>query len=336
MSDNEKITLAHGGGGADAAELIDREIVSRFAGDALSGLPDASPLNLGGADLLFSTDSHVVQPLFFPGGDIGSLSVYGTVNDVSVAGGKPLFISLALIIEEGFPMRTLRKVLDSVAEAARECGVEIATGDTKVVGKGQCDQIYLNTAGIGLKTPALNLGKQRVAKGDAVLASGTIGDHGMAVLAAREKLPIENGPESDSASVWPLVEAAAEFEDAVKFLRDPTRGGVAAVTNEIVANTDVGILLNEAAIPVSRKTAGVAEILGLDILNVACEGRVLAVCAADAAEDLLAAWKSARGGNGAAIIGVVTDEPETVSLNTVSGGKRLVLPPAGELLPRIC
>jgi len=328
--------LAHGGGGAAAAELMEREIVPRFGGGALSGLPDASTLRVGAGELLFSTDSHVVQPIFFPGGDIGSLSVYGTANDVAVAGGKPKYISLALILEEGLPLDILRRVLDSVRTAADECGVEVVTGDTKVVGRGQCDQIYMNTAGIGTKVEELNLGRHRLAEGDAVILSGSIGDHGMAVLAAREELPLENGPKSDSAPVWPLIEAAAEFGPAAKFFRDPTRGGVAAALNEIVAGTEFGVILDETALPVSRETSGVAEMLGLDILNVACEGRVAAVCAADQAEKILLSWRKLPQGRGAEIVGRVASDPGVVSLDTVSGGRRLVFPPAGELLPRIC
>ncbi len=335
MSD-DSITLAHGGGGGVAADFLEAEILSRFGDGALSGLPDAASATVGGAEILFSTDSHVVQPLFFPGGDIGALSVHGTVNDICVAGGRPKLISLALIMEDGLPMEIVGRILDSVAEAAKNCGVAVATGDTKVVGKGQCDKIYINTAGIGERIREFNLAKSRIEPGDAVLVSGTIGEHGMAVLAAREGLPLENGPESDSAPVLGLMETAAAFGDAVKFARDPTRGGVAAVTNEMVAGTNSGVGLEEAAIPVSKATAGVAEMLGLDVLNVACEGRVVLVCDADSAVPLLEAWKRLPEGANSAVVGKITDNAGVVALDTSAGGVRLVLPPAGELLPRIC
>ena len=334
---SDKIQIAHGGGGELSSRLIEEEIVSRFGDGALKGLPDAASLKLNSADILFSTDSFVVQPYGFPGGDIGDLAVHGTVNDISVAGGCPRALSLALILEEGLPLETLRRILDSLKKAADNCGVEIVTGDTKVVSKGQCDGIYINTAGIGEKYPDFNLDKSRIAAGDLILVSGPIGDHGMAVLAARDELPVGPGLKSDSAPVHKLVKAAHAFGDAVKFMRDPTRGGLAAVLNEIVADSKIGIALKETDIPISRETGSIAEMLGIDLLNVACEGRMLLICDAGAAEGILKSWQRLPEGTGAKIIGSVNDKtPGKVTMQTFTGGSRIVSVPRGELLPRIC
>lgn len=334
---SDKIQIAHGGGGELSSQLIEDEIVSRFGEGALKGLPDAASLKLDSCDILFSTDSFVVQPCEFPGGNIGDLAVHGTVNDISVAGGCPKALSLALILEEGLPIEPLRRILDSLKQAADTCGVQVVTGDTKVVSKGQCDGIYINTAGIGGKYPDFNLAKDRINEGDVILVSGPIGDHGMAVLTAREDLPVSNGPKSDSAPVHRLVEAAYKYAGEVKFMRDPTRGGLAAVLNEIVASSQVGINLQENDIPIAPETGGVAEMLGIDLLNVACEGRMLLICSADAADDILKDWQGITEGKQAAIIGKVTAvNPGKVSLQTFTGGSRLVSVPRGELLPRIC
>ena len=334
---SEKIQIAHGGGGELSSQLIEDEIVSRFGDGALKGLPDAASLKLNSTDILFSTDSFVVQPFEFPGGNIGDLAVHGTVNDISVAGGRARALSLGLILEEGLSLAALRHILDSLKAAADNCEVQIVTGDTKVVTKGQCDGIYINTAGIGEKYPGFNLTKDRIAKDDAILISGPIGDHGMAVLTAREDLPVANGPKSDSAPVHRLVEAAHKYADNVKFMRDPTRGGLAAVLNEIVAESEVGITLKENNIPISPETGGVAEMLGIDLLNVACEGRMLLICDASSADNILKGWQALPEGKQAAIIGSIeTENPGKVALQAFTGGSRLVSVPRGELLPRIC
>jgi len=333
----DKILIAHGGGGEFSSSLIEKEILTRFGKDALKGLPDAASLKLDSYRILFSTDSFVVSPIEFPGGNIGDLAVHGTVNDVSVAGGKARYISLSLILEEGLSLEVLRRILDSIKEAADFCGVEIVTGDTKVVSKGQCDGIYINTAGIGEKYPDFELDKSRISPGDSILVSGPIGDHGMAVLTVREELPIDNGPVTDSGPVHRLVKKAHEFADSVKFMRDPTRGGVAAVLNEIVSGSDFGITLLENDIPISKETGGIAEMLGIDLLNVACEGRMLLICEGSKANDILQEWKKFPEGEKAAVIGsVVSENPGKVSLQTFTGGKRIVSVPRGELLPRIC
>ena len=242
LDDVKRILLGHGGGGKLSRNLIDNEIVTRFAADGpLAGLPDGASLQVGSENLVFSTDSFVVSPLEFPGGDIGKLAVHGTVNDVSVSGAVPKWLSLALIIEEGLEISLLQRILDSVKEAADEIGVQIVTGDTKVVARGQCDRLFINTAGIGRKIENLNLGINRIQQGDVVITSGTLGDHGMAIMAAREKLTLNNDLKSDTGSVHRLVAAAAKWPEGIKFMRDPTRGGIASALNEIADSAQVGI-----------------------------------------------------------------------------------------------
>lgn len=330
------IQLAHGGGGRLSRELIAEQILSRFGGGPLAGLPDGASLTLASEQIVFTTDSFVVHPLLFPGGDIGSLAVHGTVNDLAVCGARPRWLSLAMILEEGLELDLLARVLDSVQRAAARCGVEIATGDTKVVARGQGDGLYLNTAGIGEPIPGYRLDPGAVQPGDRVLVSGPVGDHGMAVMAAREGIALAGGPVSDSAPVHRLVEAAAGQAPAIRFMRDPTRGGTAAVLAEIVEGRQIGVLLRDEAIPRSPGARAVAEILGTDLLHVASEGRVIAICAPEAVEPLLAAWRGLPEGAGAAEIGEVILERGRVVLETSIGGRRLVDVPEGELLPRIC
>lgn len=336
MTKSDIIQLAHGGGGVLSRNLIRDEIVSRFGAGPLQGLPDAARVSLGTGDVIFTTDSYVVHPIEFPGGNIGSLAVHGTVNDISVCGSRPRWLSLGLILEEGLPLNLLRRILDATQSAAAACDVQIATGDTKVVARGQCDQIYINTAGIGEPIPGFRLGTFSLRLGDAVLVSGTLGDHGMAVLSAREGIDIRNGPVSDSAPVHRLVAALAPVAEQVRFMRDPTRGGVAAVLNEVVEGQSVGALLQEAALPFAPGTRAAAEMLGLDLLDVACEGRVLLVCAADVAAAVLAAWRQFPEGKNAVQIGSITNRGGQVILETLMGGHRLVAVPQGEVLPRIC
>jgi hydrogenase expression/formation protein HypE len=334
---DETIQLGHGGGGLLSRELIRTEIVSRFGQGALRGLPDAATLPMPQASaLVFTTDSYVVQPLEFPGGNIGDLAVHGTVNDLAVSGGRPRWLSLALILEEGLPFAVLRRVLDSVRNAAEACEVSVVTGDTKVVARGQCDGLYVNTAGIGELMEGFNLGPERIVEGDHVLVSGPLGDHGMAVLAARESIRIENGPLSDTGPVHRLVSSIGTLAPSVRFMRDPTRGGLAAVTNEIVDGRSVGLLLKEALLPFSPGARAVAELLGLDPLQVASEGRLVLVCDHGVSEVILNLWRGQPEGRGAVRIGEVTGPAGRVVLETVAGGRRLVDVPRGELLPRIC
>ncbi len=330
------IQLAHGGGGVMSRNLIRDEIVSRFGRGPLEGLPDAARISIAGRELLFTTDSYVVTPLEFPGGNIGSLAVHGTVNDLAVSGGRPRWLSLGLILEEGLPFEVLRRVLDAIVAAATACDVRVATGDTKVVARGQCDGMFINTSGIGDPIPGFRLGPERLRPGDWVLASGTLGDHGMAVLAARAGIGIMGGPVSDSAPVHRLVEAAAAFAGGVRFMRDPTRGGIASVLNEAVEGQAVGILLREAVLPFAPGTRSAAEMLGLDLLNVACEGRLLMICEPGVGEGILETWHRLPEGQRACRIGEVDDRGGAVILETVMGSRRLVDVPQGEVLPRIC
>ena len=336
MSD-DRILLAHGGGGRLSRQLVEGHIVPRFGAGPLGGLPDAARLPVGAAALVFTTDSFVVSPRQFPGGDIGELAVYGTVNDLAVAGGVPRWLSLALICEEGLALAELDTVLDSVAKAARRCGVGIATGDTKVVPRGQCDGLYVNTAGVGEALPGFDLGPARLCPGDVVIASGDLGDHGMAVMAARAGLDPGVGLRSDAGPVHELVLAIRDLAAEVRFMRDPTRGGAAATLNEMLGERrDVGIRLGERDLPFSAGARAMAEVLGVDLLHVASEGRILLVCSPAAASEVLARWRRRPEGSGARPIGTVTSDQGRVVLETAIGGRRLVDQPQGELLPRIC
>ncbi|MBM4144306.1 MAG: hydrogenase expression/formation protein HypE [Lentisphaerae bacterium] len=333
---HDTIQLAHGGGGLLSRNLIRDEIVPRFGGGPLEGLPDAARVPMEAGDLVFTTDSYVVSPIEFPGGNIGHLAVHGTVNDLAVCGARPRWISLGLILEEGLSLDLLGRVLDAARDASAGCGVRVVTGDTKVVARGQCDGVFINTSGVGDPMPGFRLDPASIRAGDCILASGTLGDHGMAVLSARHGIDIRPGPTSDTAPVHRLVEAAAPFAPHVRFMRDPTRGGAAAVLNEIVDGRAFGALLREADLPFAAQSQAAAELLGLDLLGVACEGRLLLVCDDAAREGILAAWRARPEGRRARCIGRVDDRAGTVRLETVMGGRRLVDVPQGEVLPRIC
>lgn len=336
MSAEDLVQLAHGGGGRMTRELIEREIVPRFGEGPLRGLPDGATLPWPGGPLVFTTDSFVVQPIEFSGGNIGDLAVHGTVNDLAVCGGDPKWLSLALILEEGLPLAVLSRVLDAVRAAAADCGVTVATGDTKVVARGQGDGIFINTAGIGLAMPEFALGADRIREGDCVLVSGTLADHGMAVLAARQELAFIAGPKSDTGPVHRLVRAVRDLGASVRFMRDPTRGGAATVLNEMVEGRKLGILIRERDIPLAPATKAVAEMLGVDTLHAASEGRLILICAPEAAPEVLSRWRTLPEGAGAVCFGAVTCGDGRVVLETLAGGKRLVDVPRGEILPRIC
>ena len=326
------ITLDYGSGGKKTAALIDEIIVPELGNAALNSLGDGAVLEGG---LAFSTDSFVVSPLFFPGGDIGKLSVCGTVNDLAMCGAEPKYLSLALIIEEGLPAENLRRVVASIKSAAEAAGVQIVTGDTKVVERGRGDGLYINTAGIGLvKYPGL--GPDKLRPGDAVLISGTAGDHGAAVMLARDGL-MEGEIRSDCAALNGLAFALLDSGAQVRVLRDPTRGGVATTLCEFAESAKLGIELDEAAIPVRRDVSAACALLGLDPLYCANEGKMLAVVAPEDAQAALAALRSRPEGENAAIIGRVTVErPGRVALRTAAGGARLLQKLAGAQLPRIC
>lgn len=328
------ITLDYGSGGKKTSRLIEEMLLPHIGNEALDHLGDGAILP-GGERLVFSTDSFVVSPLFFPGGNIGKLSVCGTVNDVSVCGGEVKYLSLSFIIEEGLPVATLREIIAAIAETARGCGVQIVTGDTKVVERGKADGIYINTAGIGiLRYPGL--GPEMIREGDAVLVSGTVGDHGAAVMLARGGL-LEGEVKSDCAPLNALCKAILDSGAKVRVLRDPTRGGVATTLCEFVEGSELTIELSEEAIPVSESVSGACDLLGLDPLYCANEGKLLCVCAAEDAQKVLAAMRTVPEGTNATIIGRVTcAHPGQVTVRTAFGGSRVVQKLTGALLPRIC
>ncbi|MGN7613878.1 hydrogenase expression/formation protein HypE [Magnetococcales bacterium HHB-1] len=338
MKKEAMILLEHGAGGTLMHALIEEEILPRFHSEPLSPLSDAATLPGIAEGVLFASDAFVVQPPLFPGGSIGELAVYGTVNDLAVAGGTPLWLSLNMILEEGLPFKILRKILDDIALAAKRVPVTIATGDTKVVPKGECDKIYLSSSGIAAPIPWLALDKDHIRPGDHILVSGTLGEHGLAILAARENFGITGTPESDSDSIYSLVKALKPLGEKVRFMRDPTRGGLASVMAEIVkGRDDWGVVLHEADLPFSPAAYGLSEQLGLDLLHMASEGRLVLFCAPEASQEILNIWQRLTKGKRAAIIGAVqSDYPGRTVLKTRIGGARYLTPPRGELLPRIC
>lgn len=336
MASEERILLGHGGGGRLSRDLIEQEVVSRFGEGHLNGLPDGARLDVTSGQLVFSTDSFVVSPPVFPGGNIGHLAVHGTVNDVSVCGARPRWLSLSLILEEGLSLSLLREVLDTIRETAAACNVQVVTGDTKVVAAGECDGLYINTAGIGEMIAGFSMGLDRIQPGDVVLCSGTLGEHGMAVMASRSGIAFGDTLRSDTGSVHRLVGALAEIANEIRFMRDPTRGGAAAVLNEMVEGSGAGILLEEEDVPFSEGARAVSELTGVDLLHSASEGRVIAVCSPETAATVLDLWKQLPEGEGACRMGTVTHEEGRVLMNTLSGGVRLIDVPQGELLPRIC
>ena len=331
------VQLAHGGGGTLTARLIDTLFAPAFDNPHLEPLGDGAVVTVGGERLAFTTDSFVVKPVFFPGGDIGSLAVHGTVNDLAMCGAEPLFLSAGLVLEEGFPMRDLERVVAGMAQACREVGVSLVTGDTKVVDRGKGDGIYVNTSGLGRVRDDVDVGPARASAGDAILVSGPVGDHGIAVMAAREGIDLETALVSDSAPVVAPVRALLAAVPGTHVLRDPTRGGLATALAEIAVSSKVGIQLEEAEIPVRDEVRGACELLGFDPLYVACEGRFLAVVPGEGADAALAAVRSRAGGEDARLIGrVVAEEPGRVILKTRIGSHRLLERLSGEQLPRIC
>ena len=330
----EIITLDYGSGGKKTSRLIEELLVPAFSNPALDSLGDGAIVE-GGAQLAFSTDSFVVDPLFFPGGDIGKLAVCGTVNDLAVCGAEPKYLSCALILEEGLPMDDLRRVVDSIRSAAEHAGVQIVTGDTKVVEKGRGDKLYINTAGIGfLKYPGLS--PKNIRAGDAVLVSGTVGDHGTAVMLARSGM-MQGELRSDCAALNTLCKAVLETGANVRALRDPTRGGVATTLNEFVEGTSLGIEIDEGKIPVRPQAQAACSMLGLEPLYCANEGKLLAVVDPDDAERVLDAMRKTEEGRDAAMIGTVSaDYPGRLVMKTKFGGKRILQKLTGAQLPRIC
>jgi hydrogenase expression/formation protein HypE len=333
----ERITMSHGAGGKATHTLIEAIFLDAFRNPLLEPLEDSARLHIHGARVALTTDSYVVSPLFFPGGDIGDLAINGTVNDLSVAGATPLYLSAGFILEEGFAVAELTRVTESMRKAAAVAGVQVVTGDTKVVQKGKADGCYINTAGVGVIEGDVTLGVAQARPGDAILVSGPIGDHGVTIMLARGELDIEADLQSDSAPLNGLVAGLLGAAPGVRALRDATRGGVATILNEIAKSAEVGVLVREEAIPVRAEVRGAAELLGIDPMYVACEGRLVAVVAGDQADQALAALRGHPLGRQAAIIGHVTDGPSgIVHLKTAFGGTRIVDLLVGDPLPRIC
>lgn len=337
---DEKITLSHGSGGKSTHNLIEGVFAPAFSNPLLDAMDDAATFGLNGAGsrLAFTTDTYVVSPLFFPGGDIGKLAVHGTINDLAMAGATPLYLSAGFILEEGFPIAELRRIVESMARAATEAGVAIVTGDTKVVQRGKADGVFINTAGVGTIRATWPMGQAAIRPGDLVLLSGPVGDHGIAIMLAREALDIETDVQSDTAPLHTLVAALIEAAgDSLHCLKDPTRGGVATSLNEMALGAEVAIGLDEHAIPVHAGVRGACEILGLDPLTIANEGKLLAIVAPERAEAALATMRDHPLGRESAIIGAVQAEPPgLVFLRTDIGGMRVLDMLVGDPLPRIC
>ncbi len=334
---NGRVEMSHGSGGRAMAQLIAALFSSAFDNPYLAQGNDGALLPASGQRLVMSTDSHVVSPLFFAGGDIGCLSVHGSINDVAMMGARPLYLSAAFILEEGLPLSDLKRIVESMAKAANQAGVYIVTGDTKVVEKGKGDGVFITTTCIGAVRDGITLSGDQARAGDRILLSGKIGDHGMAVMSQRENLSFDAPIVSDTAALHGLVAAMLDSGAELRLMRDPTRGGVAATLNEIAAQSSVGMRLEEAAIPVDKTVESACEFLGLDPLYVANEGKLLAVCAPQDAERLLAVMRAHSLGKDAAIIGeVIEDEHAFVQMTTRLGGRRIVDWLAGEQLPRIC
>ncbi|MCX7911941.1 MAG: hydrogenase expression/formation protein HypE [Dehalococcoidales bacterium] len=335
-SDNEKVLLAHGSGGRLMHELIE-SFLGELRNPLLERMDDSAVFDSPGHRLAFTTDSYTVSPLFFPGGDIGRLAVCGTVNDLAMSGARPLYLSLAFIIEEGFALADLKKVLRSIKEAAEEAGVKVITGDTKVVNRGKADGLFINTSGIGIVPEGVEVSASRAAPGDMVIVSGNLGEHGIAVLSQREGLRFEIPVASDTAPLNGLVGEMLGASPNIHCLRDPTRGGLAATLNEFARSSRVGIRIEEEKIPVDGAVLAACEMLGLDPLYIANEGKLVAIVAPQDAAIVLAAMKRHRYGRNAAIIGeVVAARSGEVMLKTRFGSSRIIDMPAGELLPRIC
>ena len=333
---SDRILLAHGSGGTMMRELIEECIVPDFDDDALKRLDDAASLPFPGSRVAFSTDTYVVNPIFFPGGDIGRLAVCGTVNDVATSGAKPLYLSVGFVLEEGFLVEDLRKVLLSMKEASREAGVHIVTGDTKVVEKGHGDGIFINTAGVGVLPEGMDLSGSYCKPGDVVLVSGTLGDHGIAIISTREGLSFETSIETDAAPLNHLIENVLAAAPDTRCFRDPTRGGLSSTLNELASASGVQITVREVDCPVKPQVRGASEMLGYDVFQVANEGKMVAVVPPEQAEAALAAMKASPYGEDAAIIGEVTEGNGKVYVATAFGATRIMDMLVGEQLPRIC
>lgn len=335
MIDNQLVTLAHGNGGRFTRELIAEIFERHLCNPQLDTSVDAAYLPMPSGEIMITTDGFTVQPLEFPGGDIGSLAIHGTVNDLAVAGATPLYLTLNVFIEEGLEFAKLDRIADSMARAAENCGVRITAGDTKVLRRGEGGGLYLATTGVGVRRPGLRLGLDRICAGDRILVSGPVGDHGTAVLLAREEFGLKGDLTSDCCSVFPLTEALRDLS-GLHFMRDPTRGGLVTVMHDIAAATNLTVRLQEDVIPIHPPVRGMCDMLGYDPLYLACEGRVVAVVSAEDAPRALDIWRKLPGGEETAIIGQISDPGAQVVLLTRIGGERLLDELEDDPLPRIC
>jgi len=337
ITDYKNVLIAHGGGGKLTQQMIQKMFLSQFRNDLLEPLHDGAIFSVNGTRLAFSTDSYVVSPIFFPGGDIGELAVNGTVNDLAMCGARPLYLSAAFIIEEGLPMDELWRIVLSMQEAARDAGVLLVTGDTKVVDKGKGDRIFINTSGIGVIDRGIDIAPKNARRGDRIIVNGPIAVHGMAIMSVREGLEFDTQIESDTVALNGLVDTMFKTSREIHVLRDPTRGGVASALNEIAASAGIGIRIEEASVPIPEEVRGACEILGLDPLYVANEGKLLAFVSASAADEVLSVMRSHPRGKESVIIGeVVAEHPGVVVMKSHIGGSRVVDMLSGEQLPRIC
>ncbi len=346
-SDYDHVLLAHGSGGKLSSDLINRVFVPGFGGEVLASLEDQATLRLDGRAagtngqrlprIAMTTDAFVVSPLFFPGGDIGRLAVHGTVNDLAVGGAVPLYLSAAFILEEGLPLDDLRRIVDSMRQACQEAGVTLVTGDTKVVDRGKADRLFITTTGVGIVPEGRELSIHSARPGDRIVLSGTIGDHGMAIMSVREGLEFETVLESDSASLAELARVMLDACPTIRAMRDPTRGGLSSAVNELAQASGVGVRLHETSIPVKAEVHAACEMLGLDPMYVANEGKLIAVVPAEDAAPVVEAMRRHPLGRQAAIIGeIVADHPGMVLMKSLVGGERVLTMLAGEQLPRIC
>jgi hydrogenase expression/formation protein HypE len=335
---NDRILLAHGGGGQLTDELIRKHILPSLNNDTLAELGDSAKLNLASGSLCFTTDSYVVKPLFFNGGDIGKLAVCGTVNDLAVAGARPVALSLSMIIEDGFEFELLEKILASVSETANQNNVNIVTGDTKTVESGAADKIFINTSGVGVRLSGVEMGFDKIVVGDKIIVNGTIGDHGMTIISQREDIRFQSQLQSDCAGLAGLTCELLENTSGIKFMRDPTRGGIATVLNEISRSAGLSIEIRQTDIPVKPEVQAAADMLGFDVLTIANEGKFIAIVSPDSMDDCLKICKNHPLGKDASIIGEVVENCDVpvVEMITAIGGKRIVQMPYGRELPRIC
>jgi len=335
--DYDTIQLAHGAGGKLSSELIEKMFVPRFGNIILDKLEDQAILQIPGNRIAFTTDSFVVDPIFFPGGNIGDLAINGTINDVAMSGAKPLYLSVAFILEEGLSLEILHKIVLSMEFAAKQAGVQIVTGDTKVVNKGSCDKIFINTSGIGIVPDGVNISAANIQLGDKIIISGTVADHGMAVMTTREDLSFKSQVMSDSAALNGLVDDILKVSKDIRAMRDPTRGGVATTLNEFARQSNVGIQLYTDSVPVKPKVKGACEILGIDPLYVANEGKLIVVVPSDIANDIIKVMRNHLLGKDSQIIGEATAiNKRMVVQSTGLGANRIIDMPIGEQLPRIC